>query len=111
MLYLIIGLTARIFSNSFLNVFQKILTNFGEKPSVINFYTYLGLAVAGIFMYGHPLIDSVLLFNVLIMGILGAVGNYFIIKALSVGDLSELAPINSYKPVVALVLGMFLLNE
>ena len=45
------------------------------------------------------------------MGILGAAGNYFIIKALSVGDLSELAPINSYKPVVALVLGMFLLNE
>jgi drug/metabolite transporter (DMT)-like permease len=45
------------------------------------------------------------------MGFLGSLGNYFIIKALSCGELSTLAPINSYKPIVALVFGIFLLNE
>ena len=45
------------------------------------------------------------------MGVLGALGNYFIIKALSVGELSSLAPINSYKPLVALVIGFFYLKE
>jgi drug/metabolite transporter (DMT)-like permease len=45
------------------------------------------------------------------MGVLGALGNYFIIKALSQGELSSIAPINSYKPLVALLLGVLMLNE
>ena len=48
---------------------------------------------------------------VLLMGCLGALGNYFIIKALSIGELSTLAPINSYKPIVALIFGVFYLKE
>ena len=45
------------------------------------------------------------------MGTLGALGNYFIIKALSLEDLSSLAPINSYKPVVALAIAFLYLKE
>lgn len=111
MLSLLTGIFARIFSNSFLNVFQKLMTNAGERPSVINFYTYLGLTVIGFFICPKPVYNETLLFNILIMGILGALGNYFIIKALSEGELSELAPINSYKPVIALIFGCFLLKE
>ncbi len=111
MIGLLAGIFARIFSNSFLNVFQKFLTSLGEKPAVINFYTYLGLTVAGIICCLHPVFSSVLLLNIIIMGVLGALGNYFIIKALSYGELSELAPINSYKPVVALIFGFFILGE
>ena len=105
------GISARIFSNSFLNVFQKLLTNSGEKSSVVNFYMYLGLTVLGFVFCPHPVFSSQLLVNVAVMGLLGALGNYFIIKALSLGDLSELAPINAYKPVVALVLGIFIIGE
>jgi len=111
MINLLLGITSRIISNSFLNVFQKILTNKGECPSIINFYTYLGLTILGFSLCIHPVFSTVLLTNVIIMGILGALGNYFIIKALSKGDLSELAPINSYKPVVALIFGYFILGE
>lgn len=111
MFNLLSGIFARIFSNSFLNVFQKILTEKGEYSSVINFYTYLGLSIVGIIFCPHPVFSINLLTNILIMGILGALGNYFIIKALSAGDLSELAPINSYKPVVALIFGFFVLRE
>ena len=111
MLGLITGIITRIFSNSYLNVFQKKLTNNGETSSVVNFYTYLGLSILGIIFCPHPVFNIQILKYILSMGLLGALGNYFIIKALSCGELSTLAPINSYKPIVALILGIFLLGE
>ncbi len=111
MLNLISMILIRIFSNSYLNVFQKILTNNGIKSSVVNFYTYLGLIFVGLIVCPIPIFTSTMLSSILIMGLLGALGNYFIIKALSCGELSTLAPINSYKPVIALIFGIFLLNE
>lgn len=101
----------RIISNSYLNVCQKILANKGQKSSAINFYTYLGLSFIAVFFVTHISITPELVFNAVIMGVLGALGNYFIIKALSLGDLSAIAPINSYKPVVALMVGIFYLKE
>lgn len=109
MFYLITGIITRIVSNSYLNVFQKILTNKGEKSSAINFYTYLGLSIVGIFFIKS--VSYTILPDIFIMGILGAAGNYFIIKALSIGELSVLAPINSYKPVVAMLFGIIFLKE
>ena len=113
MIYILSGIGARIVSNSYLNVFQKVLTDKGNKPSVVNLYTYLGLTVLSIFLIPFITISfSVdLILNVTCMGILGALGNYFIIKALSVGELSSLAPVNSYKPVVALIIAFFYLKE
>lgn len=111
MLYLLFGVLTRIFSNSFLNVFQKILTNSGEKSSVVNFYSYLGLTFLGLIFCRSLIFEPEFLIFIVFMGLLGALGNYFIIKALSEGDLSELAPINSYKPIVALLFGIFLLSE
>ena len=109
MFYTTIGILIRIFSNSYLNVFQKILTHKGEKSSVVNFYTYLGLTLISVWFLKD--ISLSILPLILIMGLLGAGGNYFIIKALSIGELSTLAPINSYKPVVALFFGIFFLKE
>ena len=105
------GILTRIISNSYLNVFQKILTNKGQKSSVVNFYTYLGLSIIGFCFLNKIAFSSEILFNVLIMGFLGAIGNYFIIKALSLGDLSAIAPINSYKPIVAMIIGFIYLKE
>ena len=111
MLSLIIGILIRIFSNSYLNVFQKILTNKGEASSIVNFYTYLGLTIIALFCCNKPNFNIEILPSIFIMGFLAALGNYFIVKALSCGELSNLAPINSYKPVVALVIGVIILNE
>lgn len=111
MIFTSLGITIRILSNSYLNVFQKILTNKNQKSSVINFYTYLGLSIIGLFFIGNINLNHILLTNLLFMGCLGALGNYFIIKALSIGDLSSLAPINSYKPIVSMIFGIFLLKE
>lgn len=106
-----LAIIIRIFSNSYLNVFQKVLSQKGQKSSVINFYTYLGLTLISAYFLCGIDYNNALLINTLIMGFLGTLGNYFIIKALSIGELSVLAPINSYKPIVALVLGMIFLNE
>lgn len=111
MIALLLGIISRIFSNSYLNVFQKILTTNGEHSSVVNFYTYLGLTIFGFVLCPTPSFSTTILTPVMIMGILGALGNYFIIKALSCGELSTLAPINSYKPIVALIIGILLLGE
>ena len=111
MISLILSVTARIFSNSYINVFQKLLTNNGEKSSIINFYTYLGLVLLSFLISPIPIYSSDYLIYILTMGLLGALGNFFIIKALSCGELSTLAPINSYKPIVALIFGAILLKE
>ena len=106
-----LGVIIRIFSNSYLNVFQKILTNKGQNSSVVNFYTYLGLTILCLLFFPNFAFSPELLINCLIMGLLGTLGNYFIIKALSIGDLSAIAPINSYKPIVAIFVGYFYLGE
>lgn len=117
MINVIFGILTRILSNSYLNVFQKILTEGNKcpknRPSVINFYTYLGLSILSLFLlpYINLIFSSALFVNFLAMGILGALGNYFIIKALSIGELSSLAPINSYKPIVAMLFAWFYLKE
>ena len=113
MFQLLLGISARIASNSLLNVFQKILSSDGIKSSVINFYTYLGLTFLCFFIipFAQITYSQELLINFVFMGILGALGNYFIIKALSIGELSALAPINAYKPIVALVFAFFYLKE
>lgn len=111
MFTLLINIIIRIFSNSYLNVFQKLLTNRGEHSSVVNFYTYLGLTIIGFIFCPIPQFNTEYLPDILAMGCLGALGNFFIIKALSCGELSAIAPINSYKPLVAIVFGFFLLGE
>ena len=111
MLLLISGIITRIFSSSFMGVFQKLLINNGEKRSIVNFYTYLGLTLFGFLFCTHPHFEVSLIKYIIIMGFLGALGNYYIIKAISLGEISSLAPINSFKPVVAMVFGIFLLKE
>ena len=113
MLSVLSGILARIVSNSYLNVFQKILTNQNNKPSVVNFYTYFGLTILCICLFPFFSLNfsNELLTNFCIMGLLGALGNYYIIKALSIGELSSLAPINSYKPIVAMVIAFLYLKE
>ncbi len=111
MLFTSIGILIRIVSNSYLNVFQKFLTNYGQKSSVVNFYTYFGLFLISLFFINQISFNFDLFLNFLIMGLLGGLGNYFIIKALSIGELSSLAPINSYKPVVSLIFGIIFLKE
>ena len=104
----------RVLSNPLGNVFQKQLTNRYNHPLLINFLTFLLLSVFCII----PAIQVRWLelpFEFwkycILAGIVGATGNGFLVKALQCGDLSVLGPINSYKSVVGIIVGIFLLGE
>jgi len=104
----------RIFSNPFANVLQKQLTTKGIHPLFVNFLTYFLLAAFCLFFslfIQLPVLTSQFWVYSVLGGIAGAFGNGFMIKALQYGDLSVLGPVNSYKSIVGMIIGMFLLAE
>ena len=109
-----IAVLLRIFSNPFANVFQKQLTTKGYHPLLVNFLTYLFLSIVCVFfavgIRWQDLPAQFWLYSVL-GGIAGGVGNGFLVKAIKAGELSVLGPINSYKSVVGIIIGFFLLGE
>ena len=56
-------------------------------------------------------LDFVFWQNVLLAGIVGAFGNWFLVEALKCGELSVLGPINSYKSIVSVIFAFLLLGE
>ncbi len=104
----------RVVSNPLGNVFQKQLTQQGAHPLWLNFLTYLLLTCTCLigmsFLELGELGPDFWLYS-LIGGIFGSLGNGLLVKALHKGNLSILGPINSYKSIVGLVFGIFLLGE
>lgn len=104
----------RIFSNSAANVFQKKLTAKGQHPLLVNFLTYLFLSLICLlfaFSVKWTALPKTFWLYAVLGGVAGALGNGFLVKALQHGDLSVLGPINAYKSVVGMVVGIFLLGE
>jgi len=104
----------RIFSNSLSNVYQKQLTSKGLNAFFINFIMYFGLVILCIPIVLNTnfsnLNYSVWLYSVS-GGLLGALGNSYLVKALDKGELSVLGPVNAYKPVAAMIFGILFLSE
>ena len=104
----------RIFSVSLCNVFQKQLAKFGESPVKVNFVNYFLLTIFSLVLLifiDKSEISRDFIFWSILGGIFGALGNYFMVEALKFGELSVLAPINSYKILIALLFGFILLGE
>ena len=113
-LLLSIAVLLRIFSNPVGNVVQKQLTSSDHHPLIVNFLTYLLLSICCIVVIpfirpGH-LSNDFWLYSIL-GAVVGALGNGFLVRALQKGDLSVLGPINAYKSVVGMFVGIFLLSE
>lgn len=109
-----IAVIIRILSNPVANLFQKSLTAKGHHPLVINFMSYLGLTVLCLpFIFRVPwaALSGTFWIYALLSGMAGAVGNGFLVRALEKGDLSVLGPVNAYKSVVGIIVGIFLLGE
>lgn len=110
----IIAILFRIFSNSFSNVFQKKLTKSGEAATCINCINYILMSLISIpllLLVNFSLITPEFWLYAIAGGITGAIGNCFMVLALKQGELSVLGPINSYKAIVGMVFGIFLLHE
>ncbi|WPR76972.1 DMT family transporter [Algoriphagus sp. NG3] len=113
-IFIILAVSIRVIANPLGNVFQKQLTQAGSHPFWVNFLTYLLLTLACClslpFIEIRTLNKGFWIYSIL-GGIFGAMGNGLLVKALHKGDLSILGPINSYKAIVALIFGVFLLGE
>ena len=107
---LFLSIIIRILSNPIANVIQKKLT-LGFGSFYVNTITYGGLFLCSIPFTNIQHLSYDIWFYGVIGGLLGALGNACLIKALSLGDLSVLGPINAYKAVIAMVLGIFILHE
>jgi drug/metabolite transporter (DMT)-like permease len=113
MLLLIAAIVLRVLTNPIINVFQKQLTS-SQHPLFVNLVSYGMLSLASLFLiYDFPIqtISNSFWLYSLLGGILGALGNGFIIKALENGQLSVLGPINAYKSVIGVVFAYFLIGE
>lgn len=111
---LLIAIVCRIIVNPLSNVLQKKITQQNQHPLFINFFTYLVLACISIyFIYDYPLqrLDSDFWTYSIIGGVIGALGNGFIVKALEKGDLSVLGPINAYKAIIGMLFAFLIMGE
>jgi drug/metabolite transporter (DMT)-like permease len=113
-LSLIAAVLLRILCNPTGSVFQKQLILRGNHPLLINFLVYLLLGICSIplalFLDWPKTTISFWIYAILV-GVFGAFGNGFVVKALEKGELSVLGPINAYKSVVGLMIAYLLLNE
>jgi drug/metabolite transporter (DMT)-like permease len=113
MIFLSLAVFIRIVSNSISNVFQKQLTT-RQNPFFVNLLSYGILSVVSLFLVYdfpvHNISNSFWLYS-LIGGMMGAIGNGFIIKALESGQLSVLGPINAYKSIVGMIFAFILIGE
>jgi drug/metabolite transporter (DMT)-like permease len=104
----------RIFANPVANVFQKQLTQRSAHPLFIIAVVHAVLAALCLpygVISGDLHLAAGVWTNMLIAALLAVTGNVLLVYALSETDLSVLGPINAYKSVVSLVLGIFLIGE
>jgi drug/metabolite transporter (DMT)-like permease len=104
----------RIVANPLSNVFQKQLTHRSADPLFVISATYGFLSLICLVFWPQLRFTGLPMAfwqSMLVVGLFAMVGNVFLVKALHIGDLSVLGPINAYKSVVGLIVGIFLLNE
>lgn len=111
--FLSLALLIRIVVNPLSNVYQKQLTQRSLDPLFITVVTYGLLTAAGLALSGGDLMPASGRFwlPMTACAVLAVLGNVFLVRALRVGDLSVLGPINAYKSVVSLIFGIIILDE
>jgi drug/metabolite transporter (DMT)-like permease len=105
---------ARIVANPVSNVFQKQLAQRAANPLFIIGATHALLTVPCVLLLAMPSIRQAapaFWGNISLAAALAVSGNVLLVYALRSGDLSVLGPVNAYKALVSLVLGIFLLGE
>ena len=113
MFVLLTALTLRIFSNPVANACQKRL---GERASSlsVNFYIALIMSAGCIipaFRHNWSVYTPEFWLYVFLAGLFCSAGTICLIKALKLGELSILGPLNSYKSVIGLISAFLLLGE
>jgi uncharacterized membrane protein len=104
---------ARILANPISNLFQKQLAQRGAGPLFIIGATHalLTLGCLPLLFLGPLPLDPKFWTNIALCAALAVASNVLLVYALASTGLSVLGPINAYKSVIGLVLGIFLIGE
>jgi drug/metabolite transporter (DMT)-like permease len=105
---------ARIIANPFSNVLQKKLAGGASHPLFIILITHglLSLVALPVLLLLQPALPGAAFWhNMTLCAVLAITGNTLIVAALQNTDLSILGPINAYKAILSLLLGIFMLGE
>lgn len=107
-------IVGRVLASPLVNVFQKKLTNNKLSPEFIVMMSYLFFVLLSIpiLIIKQPFyFPTEFWIYIALLGVFDIFGNMFLVKSLKTIDLSVFGPLNSFKPVFALVFSAFLLNE
>ncbi len=107
---------ARIVANPLSNLFQKQLTQRSANPVFIIAVvhaTLTAMCLPLLLVRGTLAIapGPEVWVNMVICALLAVAGNVLLVHAVKAVDLSVLGPINAYKSVIGLILGIFLIGE
>src|SRR4029079_18453017 len=95
-------------------VFQKQLTRLAAHPIFIITVVHAVLTLLCVpygVIYRDLHLPAAGWTNMLVAALLAVTGNVLIVYALSEADMSVLGPINAYKSVVGLILGIFVIGD
>ena len=109
----ILALLVRIISNPLANAVQKLLAK-KYSAVLINLLSFVFLSLFCLYpasFYNWGEYSGNYWFYVALAGILCTLGSVCLIKALQIGEMSVLGPINSYKCLVGLMFGYVILGE
>jgi drug/metabolite transporter (DMT)-like permease len=110
----ILIVAGRVLASPLVNVFQKKLTNKELSPEFIVMMSYLFFVLLSIpiLIIKQPFyFPAEFWIYIVLLGVFDIFGNMFLVKSLKTIDLSVFGPLNSFKPVFALIFSAFLLNE
>lgn len=108
-----IAVICRILSNSYANLYQKKASEH-MSPITTNMLSYGIMSVLCIIpamFIDWTQFNYIFWANVVVAGILCTIGTISLIEALKIGELSVLAPINSYKSIIGLIGAIIILKE
>lgn len=108
-----IAVALRILSNSTANLYQKKSAQ-TASPVYTNLMSYLFMSLFCIIpamFVDWRVFPPIFWWYVIFAGTLCTVGTIALIEALRIGELSVLAPINSYKSIIGLISAIFVLGE
>lgn len=112
--FLSLAVLIRIVANPLSNVFQKQLTQRAANPLFVTSATY-GLLMLACLVFWPQFqfvgLSAEFWISMLIASLFAMFGNVFLVKAMHLGDLSVLGPINAYKAIVGMLVSVFILNE
>jgi drug/metabolite transporter (DMT)-like permease len=116
MILIVLAVLGRIMGSVLASVWQKRLYQSGESPYRIVAFSMTMVALATLlvdpgFLRKLPGIDLWFGWFLLLSALLDTIGNLLLVKSVGAGELSIVGPINSYKPVIAIVLGVLFFDD